>query len=339
MPEEIWKRKLIERIEALFAEGGSIKEPSDLARDFLKGAEAGAEVQSGNWEEWLEKRAKFQLVFLDLSEYITALIRALWLAPQFVPLDFRTLSQRDFSQTWADTTRGFLGEIAFQKFVGERLGKKVSLSKKRGELEEFLPSDIEAIFDVAQREWRAPKINLSIKTGKFNARWMDFPGVQADHSELFVLTKVGLSRTHFISFLKAISFLKDKLFASGETLGELNSEEAGKLWAEIPDFVPVPVYVAGFLEKEGLNSPVHFLQVQQRGRGNNIRWSIERAVGFISRETVGDHLKQRNGYFQEHPIAVEPMIKNLREGERHFLATSGDLMWGIQQWDRMIQTL
>ncbi|MCD6357781.1 MAG: hypothetical protein J7L75_04300, partial [Thermoproteales archaeon] len=156
-----WEAEAAEKLGQMFEKAAAAdrEKAQLLAKDLLKGAQAGGEVNSENWEEWIEKRVEFQLVLLDLNDYLTALIRALWLAPRFAPIDFRTASQRDFAQIWSDTSRGFLGEIAVQKFLSEKLQLKVRLSRRRGELEEFLPSDIEEVFDKKDQKWRKPKVN------------------------------------------------------------------------------------------------------------------------------------------------------------------------------------
>src|SRR5436309_8680712 len=89
-----------------------------LTEEILRGSTNGLELDADDPEEsrkWFEDRFKFQLVWLDGDDYSRALVRALWLAPKFASVDFGGARQRDFAQLWADTARGFLGEIALEK--------------------------------------------------------------------------------------------------------------------------------------------------------------------------------------------------------------------------------
>lgn len=317
-----------------------IRTAEELASQLLSGALSGLEVRTedpSSFKTWLEQRLQYQLTWLDKEDYARALIRALWLAPRFAATDFGGARQRDFAQLWTDTARGFLGEIALQRFLSEKLGFEIELDVRRGNLEEFLPSDIK-VRDPRSGQFRAPKKNVSIKTAKFNARWLDLPGAQFEHSDVFVLVKIGISRLHFSAFLKEISFLRDKLFAMARNLGELDNEQANKLWEETPDFIPIPAYVAGYIEKQELQMPVHQINCHVRGRKNR-RITITHGVGIFCLRNVRQHPEvMRVDPTGSLPVEVEPIISLLSES-KHFLAHSGALKFGAEAWSSLVKSL
>lgn len=309
---------------------------SILAKQVLKSAEDGLEISGADFEEWLENRFKYQLVWLDKNDYSKALVRALWLAPVFAGTDFGSSRQRDMAQVWTDTARGFLGEIAVSKFLEEKFKIATALDTRRGELKEFLPTDITKV-KFPNENWRNPNVKISIKTTKFNGRWLDVPGAQIEHSDIFILVKIGILRHHFLAFLKAISFLRDKLFPKAKNLGELNDAMAEELWNEIPKFDPVPAYIVGYLNKSELNLPIHELVCRKKGRKNK-RITITQGIGIFSKETLRQHPRIKELDPEETlEIEVEPIISSLTTP--HFLAHSGGLKWGAENWAELIEII
>ncbi len=308
-----------------------------LATQVLKGAVEGLEITDDlDFECWFESRFKYQFIWLDKDDYSRALVRALWLAPVFAGTDFGSSRQRDMAQVWTDTARGFLGEIAVSRFLHEKFGVEITLDTRRGDLTEFLPTDIASV-KFPNGDWRAPNLRISIKTTKFNGRWLDVPGAQISHSDVFILVKIGILRHHFLAFLKAISFLRDKLFPQAKNIGELNDEMAKELWDEIPRFDPIPAYIAGYLDKNELNLPIHQLKCQKKGI-KKVRITVTQGIGIFSRETLRSHPYIReldpDGNLR---IEIEPIIDSITSP--HFLAHSGGLKWGEKEWKNLMKRL
>lgn len=305
-----------------------------LATQLLRGSENALEIDN-NFDEWLDKRFRYQLVWLDSGDYARALIRALWLAPRFAGTDFGSSRQRDFGQVWTDTARGFMGEIALQKFFQCRFNTNIEFDTRRGALEEFLPTDIRRVQRPREKP-REGRLKVSIKTTKFNGRWLDVPGAQVEHSDIFVLIKIGIGRPHLLAFMKAISFLKDKLFAEGKRLGELDEQDAVKLWDEVPDFEEIPAYVSGFLDRAGLTMPIDRLGIKEAGKKNR-RLVIESGIGIFSPATLRERPEvQRLDPNGNLPIFLDP-IGELTSP--HFLANSGALEWGEERWRHLLERL
>jgi hypothetical protein len=312
------------------------KSVKTLSQQLLRGADEGLEISS-TFSKWLQERFRHQLIWLDKDDYSRALVRALWLAPVFAATDFGRSRQRDMGQVWTDTARGFLGEIALSKFLTGRYGIEAKPDTSRGKLEEFLPTDIAKVRTEGGR-WRKPRIKISVKTTKFNGRWLDLPGAQFEHSDVFVLVKIGILRQHFLAFLKAISFLKDKLFVSARNLGEISKKDAVKLWNEIPEFESIPAYIAGFLDKNTLTLPIDMIKAKIVGREDKKRIVISQGVGLFSEENVRQHPEIRgldpSGRL---PIEIEPIIDSLTG--IHFLAHSGALRHGKDCWDALARLI
>jgi len=312
------------------------KSARTLAVQILKGAKGGLEINDISFEKWCEDRFKYQFVWLDKDDYSKALVRALWLAPVFAGTDFGSSRQRDMAQVWTDTARGFLGEIAVSRFLYKNFRIETALDTRRGKLTEFLPTDIVRI-KFPNDDWRKPNLRISIKTTKFNGRWLDVPGAQIEHSDVFILVKIGVLRHHFLAFLKAISFLKDKLFPKAKNLGELSNDMAKELWNEIPYFDPVPAYVAGYINKKELHLPIHQLICRKKGRSKK-RITVTQGIGIFSREILRNHPHVKkldpDGKLS---IEIEPIIKSITT--LHFLAHSGGLSWGEKGWQKLIESL
>lgn len=307
-----------------------------LIAHLLRGAEGALELE-GSFESWLE-RFKYQFQWLDKDDYSRALIRALWLAPHFAGTDFGSSRQRDLGQVWTDTARGFLGEIALSNFLKERFSVETRLDTSRGDLTEFLPTDI-AEMKLPKEEWREPKLKISIKTTKFNGRWLDLPGAQFEHSDVFVLVKLGILRQHFLAFLKAISFLKDKLFVKAKNLGELDEDDAKELWDEIPEFEPIPSYIAGFIYKSDINLPIHEINIRLVGKFERTkRLEVSQGIGLFTPENIRSLQKvQEIDPSGSCRIVIVPIIDSLTG--QHFFAHSGGLQYGEENWNRLIKIL
>lgn len=308
----------------------------ELSKQLIQGAEKGLEID-GSFDDWFEKRFKYQLVWLDKDDYLTALINALWLAPVFAGTDFGSSRQRDMAQVWTDTARGFLGEIAVSKFFKDKFSVSVKRETRRGELEEFLSSDISEVM-FPNENWRKLTLKISIKTTKFNGRWLDAPGAQGEHSDVFILVKLGILRHHFLAFLKALSFLKDKLFPPAKEMKLLSGKQEKELWDEIPEFDPIPAYISGYLYKKELTLPIHSIVATLKGRKNK-RICITHGVGLFSPENLKNHQKilELNPNNNDYEIEIDPIIDALTGP--HFLAHSGSLKHGYNNWMHLIKIM
>ena len=317
---------------------------NELNATLKRGAVNSGETEDSedSLNEWFSNRFEPNSIILDKDDYSKALIRSLWIAPNLAALDFSGGRLRDFAQLWTDTARGFLGEIAVQKFLKQNFNFDTYIETRRGKVEEFMPSDISIIEEGATKP-RMSQIKVSIKTTKFNGRWLEIPESQFKQSDIFVLIKLGISRFHFSSYLKSLETIK-QIFETGIKLKELNDEQIRILSKEIPDWLPIPAYICGFVAKNGLNIPIDSLDFKtprkRKKDANGIRpiscVDIQGGVGLFSYETIKQlpeiealHLSQ------DIPINIAGIGK---EVDGNFYASSGRLKFSKKDWAELIVT-
>jgi hypothetical protein len=288
------------------------------------------------WVEWLG----WASVVLDEDDYLKAAVYGLNLAPKLAGTDYGTARQRDLGQLWTDVIRGFLGEIAVAKWLKERFGITAELDYRLGPLEEFLPSDIKS---VAGRE---PRLRVSIKTTKLSGLWLDVPGAQIEHSDVFILVRVGVTREHFLAFLKKISVIRDKLLKEAVERGLVKEEEVEQIWDSIPEFTAVPAYIAGFLDKTEIQDKLRdrTAVIEADGDVKIRKVVINRFLGFwhpgedIYEEKLKELLRRKGK-----PVRDEMSIEFEGIGDfsktLHFIASSGVLKKRKEDWEKLVEKL
>ena len=287
------------------------------------------------WIDWLS----WSSVVLDEEDYFTVAVHALDLAPRLAGTDYGTSRMRDLGQLWTDTIRGFLGELAFVKWLKEKFRVEAELDYRKGPLEQFLPSDLKSVGG------RAPKLRLSIKSTKLRSVWLDIPYEQVRHSDVFVLVRVGVTRMHFLAFLKKISVIREKMLERAIELGIISEEEARSIWEVVPEFENIPSYIVGFLDKREYGrtldeDPSLILHVDGEMKRKN--FVINRFVGFWHprkkeyREKV-IQLLQSKGMRSGAELKFEG-IDNFTP-TLHFIVHSGFLKRTKDDWSMLVQSL
>jgi len=317
----------------------------DLAKEIVRGAEGGGELE--DFDKWLNDRFIPQTVWLGKDDYTRAITRALPQALQFAGSDFGSTRQRDLGQLWTDTARGFLGEIAIKRFIESNfrmeIEQDISMDKM---IDEYIATDIKAVKEAGEN-YRAPKMNVSVKTGKFNARWMDeYSAAKIKNVDAFVFVRAGTARVHFVAFLKSVSFLKTKLLPLAEELGELSPDTSKQLWDTIPDFEAVPAYVSGFLIKKDLKLPIHSLGFQLKGSENyggkgkdTRRMEITSGAGILTRQNILQ-FSEVKAINPDSKISMKIGGINSDVGDKdHFYANTGSLLFGMDNWRKFVSRL
>ncbi|MEM2002781.1 MAG: hypothetical protein QXT77_09070, partial [Candidatus Methanomethylicaceae archaeon] len=300
--------------------------------------------------EWV-KNLSFSSVLLTKEDYLRAALHALSLAPRIAATDYGTSRQRDLAQVWTDAIRGFLGEIAFIKWLKTRFGMEAELDFRKGQLEEFLPSDITKIA-VFGEPWRKPKLRISIKTTKLQGMWLDIPYAQLEHSDIFVLVRVGVSRSHFIAFLKEISVIRDKIFRMAKELGMHFEED--ELWSAVPDFTDIPAFVVGFFDKsehpniERDRTAVLIADGRiSSSRKGTVKLSLNKFMGWWNpsnpacKQRVADALRKRGVSIPEDLNKFEVELEGIGTPSEtlHFFVSSGILKCGEESWRSILTRL
>ncbi|MEM1638293.1 MAG: hypothetical protein QW247_11365 [Pyrobaculum sp.] len=301
-------------------------------------------------EEWADNLV-FSSVLLTRNEYLEATVHALRLAPKIAATDYGTSRQRDLAQIWTDAIRGFLGEIAFRKWLKERFGIEIKLDFRIGPLEEFLPSDLTRI-KKPREEWREPKLRVSIKTTKLQGMWLDVPYAQLEHSDAFVLVRVGVSRGHFLAFLKDISVIMDKILALARNQGLEFSEE--EIRDSIPRFKNIPAFVVGFFDKGEMADKLRDRRAVliadgrlKQKRSGGYRLVLNKFAGWWNPKDPECKKRVVDSFMKTHPeVRLDANKLNIEfEGlgetseTLHFLASSGALKQKREDWEKLISRL
>ena len=306
----------------------------------LKSRDVEAFLNIDEWICWLSWSA----VLLNKDDYLTAAVHALDLAPRLARTDYGGTRQRDLGQLWTDTIRGFLGEIAFAKWLDLRFGTKVELDYRKGPLEEYLPSDVKAI------NGREPRLHISIKTTQLKGIWLDIPYKQIEHSDIFVLVRIGVTKDHFLAFLKEISAIGDKLLKEALKAGLISNEEAKALWDNAPSFADIPSYIVGFFDKreygERIKDPKSIFTADGRlGPRRKTKFTINKFVGYWDPKEENEY---KEVLFKVLEIQGRPVPQDVKlEFESighfsktlHFIVSSGVLKRREEEWASLVREL
>lgn len=299
----------------------------DAAAKIIDKARQGHEF-SNNLEEWLTQRFLSNCVFIDEVGYARMCINALKILNRAAATDYGSTRQRDLGQIWGDMTRGYLGEYAFTLFLKQRWGIEAELGHQAGQLETFLPTDIHRIRE-AKGQYRTPRLNLSVKTSKWNGIWLDIPGDQFSHADIHIFVKVGAGRDHLFAFFKEISVFKDKVLRRGETVGALTHEEADKIYADLPSFTPIPAYICGFIRRDMDYQPLAYQGKRGKKHYTIYGWNGPISPGDLERIKLNEQVSG-----DVHFEGIGQFSHN-----KGYLFNTGSLLWRTEDWQAIINQL
>ncbi len=299
--------------------GCSSKEATVIHEKAIAGGEINSDL---NELQWFEQRFCPNVVFINEEGYTRMCVDALKILGLTAATDYGSSRQRDMGQLWADMTRGYLGEYAFQLFLKERLGIQSILDHEKGEIKDFLPMDIHGVKE-PNGNYRAPKIKISVKTTKWNGIWLDIPGDQFNHSEIYVLVKVGTGRDHLFAFFKHISVFRDKVLPRGQSIGAITEKESKEIYDSLPNFNPVAAYICGYVKKDQQYSSLDY--VGKRGRKN---YTITSWNGPI---ISGDLEKVKEREAVSGKVSFEGIGDFAHDSG--YLFNTGKLLWGLEDWN------
>jgi len=294
----------------------------------LTKATVGGEIQDGHEpDEWITNRFLPNTVLISKNDYAQMCINALKILSNVAATDYGSSRQRDMGQLWGDMTRGYLGEIAFLKFM-EKWDVKASLGHEKGAIEKYLPMDIHEVRFNGEKP-RQPKLNISVKTTKWNGIWLDIPGDQFNHSDIHVFVKVGVGRDHLFAFFKEISVFRDKILKIGEEVGSLSKAESAQLFEALPSFKPVPAYIVGFVPKN-----ISYGDLTYGGKKGRKNYTINSWNGPIKTGDL-EQIKQRE------EVGGKVTFEGIGEfsHDQGYLFNTGNLLWKKEEWDKVISCL
>lgn len=299
--------------------------PSD-AEKIIQKAIAGGECSKANLESWLHNRFLPNCVLIDEEGYSRMCINALKILYKTAGTDYGSSRQRDFGQKWADMTRGYLGEYAFKLFLSQTQNIDAKLDHGVGEMADFLPTDIHLIKEKGEAEYRLPNLSISIKASKWNGIWLDIPGDQFSHSDIFVFVKVGTGQDHLFAFFKHISVFKDKILKVGREVGSLTSEESDMLFDSLPSFTPIPAYICGFTRKD-----IDYPELSYSGKMGRLHYTVKGWNGPINPGDL-EKIKQKENV----PGKVKFEGIGQFSHDKGYLFNTGNLLWMQSDWKEVL---
>jgi len=294
----------------------------------IKKAVEGGETDIDNVEGWVRSRFIPNCVEINKDEYALMCVNALKSVFSVAATDYGSSRQRDLGQMWADMIRGYLGEIAFVKFLKTNWNIEADIGHEKGDIGDFLPMDIHKV-KLPNEQLRKPKLNISIKTSKWNGIWLDIPGDQFNHSDIHVFVKIGAGRDHLFAFFKEISVFRDKVLKIGEDVGSLTRDESEQLYESLPSFTPIKAYICGFASKSENHKPLSY-----SGKKGIKNFTIHGWNGPISTGDL-DKIKEIEN------IAGKSTFSGIGEfsHDQGYLFNTGSLRWNKADWDNIISRI
>ena len=180
--------------------------------------------------------------------------------------------------------------------------------------------------------------NRVSKSTKFNGRWYEIAESQFNQSDAFVLVKLGISRYHFSAYLKSLKTI-EQIFKEGERLKELDKSMIAILSKEIPESTFIPAYIAGFVEKAELTTPIDSLEVKLKRNRQKVpkELVIENGIGLFKDDAIRTYPAVVNlGIPADLPILLDGIRK---EVDGKFEASSGLLKYDHDSWKKLVARL
>jgi hypothetical protein len=297
----------------------------EQAKRVVEKALEGGETTQEDLQKWLELRFLPNIVYIDEVGYTQMLVDALKIVTTTAATDYGTSRQRDLGQLWGDMTRGYLAEYALSEFLHKNWGVASQLDHEKGEVVDFLSSDIRSV-SFPSESFRPSKLKISIKGSKWNGIWLDIPGGQFSHSDIFVFVKVGATRDHLFSYFKQISVFRDKVLRRGLELGVIDPASAEMVYEALPSFSRIPAYVVGFV-----TSRMNYTDLPYKGKRGRVNFTITEWRGHFRESDIG-RIKEREGITGSVKFSG---IGTFSGGER-YLFNTGCLLWSRQDWEKEI---
>jgi len=296
----------------------------------FKAKEGGEFKEDSECLEWYNERFKWATVSIDEDSYAQMCIDALKTVQFTAATDFGSTRQRDLGQLWSDMIRGYLGEYAFKEFLKIHWDIDAKLAHEKGDLAEYLPTDIPEIKRPSM-DWEKAKINIGIKTTKWQGIWLDITGDQFNHSDLHVLIKVGTGRDHLFGFFKKISVFKDKILQLGQNIGALNKQEADSLFDTLPSYHSIKAYICGFVDVQRDYSAMSY-----GGKKGNIHYTVTSWNGPYDPDDF-DRIKTAEKLSDK--AKVQLLGIGQLTNQPRYLFNTGNFLWNKSDWDRVISRL
>jgi hypothetical protein len=325
VPLKEYDRALIARVSETLGEDSAIS--TRVISAAIQGRETTNEHSA--IEHWIEGQLIPNSLLIGKDGYTEMCIDALKTISVQVLTDFGTSRQRDFGQAWSDTIRGYLGEYAVTRFLEREFGIRTRLAHQRGIAKTFYDSDIAEVLELDS--WRKPKMNIGIKTTKFNGLWLDVAKEQFSKSDIHIQVKIGGGSTHLFSFFKELSVFRDKILKVGLDGNFLTQEEAEQILDDIPKFKDIPAYITGFAIRD-----FPYKTLDYEGHMAKLHYTIHTFRGALPRD-YREQIAKQEGVSSRGKVKFES-IEEFSKSDR-FLFNSGSITRTKSEWAEIVARL
>lgn len=320
-----YDKKLISQVVDVL--GGNNQSASKVISGAITGQETENDFDS--IDDWIKNQLIPNAVSINQEGYTQMCIDALKTTSVQVLTDFGNSRQRDFGQAWADMIRGYLGELAVKQYFEKNFQLKTQLAHQRGKPASFYDTDIAKVY--ANNSWREPKINIGIKTTKFNGVWLDIAKEQFSKSHIHIQVKIGGGTTHLFSFFKELSIFKDKILKVGLEGNYLTQSEADQIWHDIPKFSPIPAYIAGFAKRD-----IKYKDLDYKGNLAKLHFTIHSFQGLLPKNYI-TQIKKIENVSNAGQVKFASIGKF--SGSERYLFNTGSIHRSRTEWKDIVQQI
>lgn len=327
--DDVPRKEYPEELVKLISE--NLGEDVNTSHRIISAAISGRETKNAesDIENWIKTQLLPNTILIDLPGYTEMCIDALKTISTQVLTDFGSSRQRDFGQAWSDTIRGYLGEYAVVKFLESKFGVRTKLAHQRGHADDFYNSDIAKVLD--DGKWRSPRINIGIKTAKFNGLWLDVPKEQFSKADIHVQVKIGGGTTHLFSFFKELSVFEDKILKAGLDGKFLTQTESEQIWNDIPTFKPIAAYITGFAIRDN-----DYSKITYDGHLAIVKYTIHTFSGLLKKDYI-ETIKKHKGLSAKQKVEFESIGKFTSQDR--FVFNTGSINRTQKEWKSFINRI
>ena len=123
-------------------------------------------------------------------------------------------------------------------------------------------------------------MKISIKSIKSNGIWFDIPGAQFNHSDIYILSSLGISVDHLFSYFKNLKIFENVILKKGVQEKIISENHIDEILDLIPNFKKTYGYIPGFIKREVTNVD-GFTYEGKKGRTN---YKIHHYSGLYKKE-------------------------------------------------------
>ncbi|NIA22580.1 MAG: hypothetical protein GWP03_00165 [Proteobacteria bacterium] len=297
---------------------------SDL---LLSGAFQGGEINEGfrasEFSDWLEKRLKYQLVFLNRSDYYNLLLKSLWYIQEERGASFNSFGQHHLEKKWISLFQKITSVIALKKLFLNKFGFHIIEPT-------YIFKSYERFTGISNAvNGGMEKFNLGYSIGIFNfsfeTGWFLLPEEIYKGFEIFVFVRNEITRINLNAILDANCNFRRILRPFRNYALIKNASEYGGF--NVGNYI-LPVYLTGFIFQKDIKE-TQPKDIESLIKNKNYR-------GFLK----GEDIKR---YFVNNPNIstkyIDGGIKGISDRKNYLIISAGALNWGEKMWGSLIKLL